>query len=578
MKKHLQNFLMGKKILAILLVTFLVVVGILIVLRVAYLGKVYPGVSANGVHLGGLSRAEAIKLLDERSKNYQSEEIEVILPSSSTKITGESLGVVYNSKRAAEKAYEIGRQNDFLTNVSSQLYALFGQAEPINIVSLDSDKTSAFLIESNNANAKSVQNASFVVDGSNVSIQEPNKGKRIDLARASSYLANHFANLDRKEMVLPVETVEPMVSSHSLLAHRDLFVKLVSNPILLQAANKSWKVDANLAASWLSSSSNGLVDKKDILTRHYSLKTSESSVFFDKKIITNYISSLASDVNIEAVDAKLTIAGGKAVVFAQSRDGRTLQVEPSAAELLTVLNTSQVTKPISLSVVTTKADVSDGNIENLGIKELISEGVSYFPGSSAERLQNVRAGAKRFNGVLVKPGQIFSFGENLGEVGPEQGYAKSKVILDGRQEYEYGGGLCQVSSTAYRAALLAGLPITQRTNHAFAISYYTAPYGTPGVDATIYYPAVDMKFKNDTPHYILIQTQMSGTTLKFSFYGTKQKEGKIRGPFYEFGSSDFNQPSKTVFYRDIMDLSGNITKTDTVSTYYKSALDYPSSN
>ena len=190
----------------------------------------------------------------------------------------------------------------------------------------------------------------------------------------------------------------------------------------------------------------------------------------------------------------------------------------------------------------------------------------------------LRITAKQFNGVLLKPDEVFSFGAILGDVGPEQGYVPGLVILGDKEVKQYGGGLCQVSSTAYRAALLAGLPILQRTNHLFAISYYTWPYSVPGVDAALYYPDVDVKFKNDTGHYILIQTVMQGYTLKFDFYGTKTKTGVIRGPQFITGSNDATVPSHTVFWRDVVDLAGNVTKTDRVDTYYKSSLDFPVSD
>ncbi|MEO7617987.1 MAG: VanW family protein, partial [Candidatus Saccharibacteria bacterium] len=177
--------------------------------------------------------------------------------------------------------------------------------------------------------------------------------------------------------------------------------------------------------------------------------------------------------------------------------------------------------------------------------------------------------------VLLAPGEQFSFGKILGDVGAEQGYKPELVILGDHEEKQYGGGLCQVSSTAYRAALLAGLPINQRYNHSFAISYYTAPYGVPGVDATIYYPQVDFKFTNDTGNYILIQTHMEGTTLTFDYYGTKVKSGQIRGPYFITGTTDNKQPSTTVFYRDVLDLAGNVIKTDTVNTHYESSDKYP---
>ena len=299
------------------------------------------------------------------------------------------------------------------------------------------------------------------------------------------------------------------------------------------------------------------------------------SITLDTTRISSSLTPIAKQIDQSAVDAKLTIAGNRATVFQQSRDGREVNIPASAEAIRDSLSGAATTASLVINV--TKAQVNDATIDQLGIHELLSEGVTYFPGSSADRLTNVRVGQARYNNYLLKPDQIFSFGEILGEVGPEQGYRPGYVILADREEKAYGGGLCQVSSTAFRAALLAGLPIVERVNHAFAINYYTAPYGVPGVDATIYYPQVDFKFKNDTGSYILIQTEMVGTTLKFRYYGTKKKEGTIRGPFFVYGSNDANQPSQTVFYRDVV-VDGKVTKTDTFKTTYKSALDFPVSD
>ncbi len=328
-------------------------------------------------------------------------------------------------------------------------------------------------------------------------------------------------------------------------------------------------------ANWLAATPTDLPLKKDILTNYYTPPSENSSTYFDSLKIAAWVKDLAGKINTEPQDAELTIVDGRATVFAQSRNGLQLDEATTISAITSYLNSQTTNGQIALSVKTIPAAVSNENIDKLGIKELISEGVTYFPGSPANRLQNVRTGAKKFNGVLLKPGQVFSFGEYLGEVSAATGYAPGLIILGDHEEKAYGGGLCQVSSTAYRAALLAGLPILQRTNHAFAISYYTAPYGVPGVDATIYYPQVDMKFLNDTGHYILIQTQMYGTTLKFDFYGTKTKSGVIRGPEYISGNSDPTIPSHTVFYRDVLDLNGKVTKTDTIHTYYQSSLDFP---
>jgi vancomycin resistance protein YoaR len=230
---------------------------------------------------------------------------------------------------------------------------------------------------------------------------------------------------------------------------------------------------------------------------------------------------------------------------------------------------------VALNLTVSQPAVREDNLADLGIVEQISEGETYFPGSPSTRLINVRAGASKFNNVLLAPGEQFSFGKLLGAVDASTGYVPELVILGDHEEKQYGGGLCQVSSTAFRAALAAGLPINQRVNHSFAISYYTWPYSAPGVDATIYYPDVDFKFTNDTGHYILMQTHMQGVDLKFDFFGTKTKTGAIRGPDFISGTTDTTKPSHTVFYRDVLDLAGKVIKTDTFNTYYKSSLDFP---
>jgi vancomycin resistance protein YoaR len=119
------------------------------------------------------------------------------------------------------------------------------------------------------------------------------------------------------------------------------------------------------------------------------------------------------------------------------------------------------------------------------------------------------------------------------------------------------------------------LPIDERENHSFAISYYQWPYNAPGVDATIYYPQVDLKFTNNTGHYILIQTIMSGDHLTFNYYGTKVESGVIRGPYFVTGSNNATQASHTVFYRDVLNTAGQVTSTDTFNSYYQPSTDFP---
>ena len=572
--KKLQNLSRGRQVLAIIVGLCLVLLSLLIAIRVAYRGRILPGITANGVYVSGLTKAEALRELNTQTAKYSTAPIESLSLQGNQQMSASQLGVEYLNEQAVNQAMSASREGFIIAQLGSELSGLLGQKPAITAVSYDTQKLSEISVGINTTAAKTVENAKFTTQAGEILVQDGSRGKRVDFALLPSAISNHFGQMQNKLFVMPILTVEPTLSAQALEAQKSILTPFKSSPLVLSYGEKSWPVDLDTIASWLALSGANQPVLTSAIASPYRLNAPAQNLYFEDKSIANYLTPLSSEINVAPVDAQLSITDGRASIFTQSRDGKALDTATST-EAISKQLTQGIATPIPLNVVTTKAEVSDENIEKLGIKELISEGVTYFPGSPPNRLQNIRVGMAKFNGVLIKPGQNFSFNDYLGEVGAEQGYAPGLVILGDREEMQYGGGLCQVSSTAYRAALMAGLPITSRVNHSFAIDYYTAPYGVPGVDATIYLPKPDLSFRNDTGNHILVQTKMVGTTLYFYFYGTKTKSGVIRGPFFVTGSSDATQPSQTVFYRDVLDLNGAVTKTDTVNTYYKSSLDFP---
>jgi vancomycin resistance protein YoaR len=164
----------------------------------------------------------------------------------------------------------------------------------------------------------------------------------------------------------------------------------------------------------------------------------------------------------------------------------------------------------------------------IGVTELLWSETSYFYGSSPERIQNIQAASKSFHGLLVAPGETFSMGEHMADVSLENGFAEALIIFGGRTIKGVGGGVCQVSTTLFRAAFNAGFPIVERYSHAYRVSYYEqGPSGgvdprLAGLDATVYFPLVDFKFKNDSPYWILMETYVNAQarTLTWKFYST----------------------------------------------------------
>lgn len=243
-------------------------------------------------------------------------------------------------------------------------------------------------------------------------------------------------------------------------------------------------------------------------------------------IVDDTLNSIAQEVNIPEEDALFNFSNNKVTEFKPSKDGRRLNIDKAKQRIkdafLTVARTDQQRIIVLLPVETVQPAVTTGNANSFGIKELIASGYSEFAGSITGRIHNVALAASRLNGVLIKPGDVFSFDQTVGDISAATGYQSAYIIKDGHTILGDGGGVCQVSTTLFRAALNAGLPIIERHAHDYRVHYYEEAGFKPGLDATVYSPSVDLKFKNDTPGYILIQTKtdLNNLSLTFNLYGT----------------------------------------------------------
>ena len=194
-------------------------------------------------------------------------------------------------------------------------------------------------------------------------------------------------------------------------------------------------------------------------------------------------------------------------------------VDTHRAALLTIDALRNAVSDIHLPVTVTQPSITllDPAFQTMGITEVLAVGESNFAGSPGPRRHNIATGLHKFNGHIIPQGAVFSFNEVLGPVNQSTGYKRELVIQGDRTLPDYGGGLCQVSTTAFRGIWEYGFPIVDRRNHSFAVQYY-APQGT---DATIYPPHTDMRFTNDSPGSILIQTFAEGDRAYFIYYGTR---------------------------------------------------------
>lgn len=252
-----------------------------------------------------------------------------------------------------------------------------------------------------------------------------------------------------------------------------------------------------------------------------------------KKPLEEILAGLAKEIDILPQNAlfRFMLEGnkGKVVVFQPSKKGRrvnaekTLRVlEEKLPSLAKQLSPSSEIK-VSLQVEAAEPKVNTSQANNLGIEEFLGKGVSYFKSSSPERMHNIGLASSRLDGLLIAPGEIFSLSEALGEISIASGYQSSYIIKEGKTVLGDGGGVCQVSTTLFRTGLNVGLPILERHPHSYRVSYYEQGGFSPGLDAAIFTPSVDLKMKNNSPAYILIQTNfnLNTKTLAFELYGKK---------------------------------------------------------
>ncbi len=295
-----------------------------------------------------------------------------------------------------------------------------------------------------------------------------------------------------------------------------------------------------------------------------------SATLIDEVTIKAYLEDLARKVNSDPADAKFSITDGKVTSFVEEKAGVTLDIEKSLQTITSALKSPTLSQQISLNYILKKPEISYGEVNNFGISALIGEGTSNFKGSPSNRIHNIKVAADRYNGILIKPGEEFSFVKALGEVDGEHGYLPELVIKNNATEPEFGGGICQVSTTAFRAAIYSGLKITARRNHAYPVSYYNPQ----GMDSTVYVPSPDLRFLNNTPGYILIQTKIVGTVLTFDFYGTDDgRKTTVDGPTITERQPD--GALKATFTQHVADKDGKEIIKDVFNSSYNSPYRYP---
>lgn len=527
--------------------------------QLMYAGRIFPGITVAGVDISGLRPdAAALKLSQTLSYPISGK---VVLRDGDNAWTASpaQLGMVFDASSSAEAAYRIGRTGGLFAALGGQIRGRgFGFDVPPVIVF---DQRVAYQYLQNLAAQidKPVIEAGLQFDGTNVSTRPGQAGRALNIDATIIYVSAQLQSFRDGEVPMIVNGYEPRLRDVSAQAEQARTI--LSQPLVLQLPNPQagdpgpWVYDVGVLSNLLGVQEVQEGDQTQL------------KVLLNPDALRKILKGIETQVNRHSQNSRFHFLNGELIALTPSLTGRALDVDGSLKTINDAVLNGQHTVP--LVVQETQPDVPDtATAAQLGITELLPNGVqtSYFRGSSAARIQNIKTAAAQFDGVLVAPGEIFSMGEKLGDISLDNGFTEALIIYGGRTIKGVGGGVCQVSTTLFRTVFFAGFPIVERVPHAYRVSYYEQTSGgidptLAGMDATVYFPLVDFKFKNDSEHWILMETSVdeSSRSLTWRFYSTYD------GRTVEWESSGLQNvvPAPKPLFRLNADLKpGQITQVD----------------
>jgi vancomycin resistance protein YoaR len=511
-------FIQRKRILIITLLAVLFLISLTVTGWILLLERFYPGTTIAQIDVSLLTKNQAKEKVTA-AINKRIEKPIVLSHNNNEKNFTISLPVIEEVlPKAIDQAFQFGhthwdasaRHNELNLNLNKEIsQSIETLKTQINQLPIDSQ----LRIENDQINVTPSQEGE-VID------EQSLKNKLNDLVNTGKLTDNR----------LPTHIAYPKLSYQTAIEIKNRLDQIRLNPLQLTFKDKTFTLDLPTLITLidLDNSDTHLISTQISQTpitvsaiRIGNKTTSDAKLLINKEKATTYFKTIATQIDQEVQEPLFAFdpsASGNSKVkeFKPPVEGQKLQIDQSVEKLSQVLLSPQqnrVELPVEVISPTNKLT------NELGIKELIGSGVSSYAGSFENRIFNVSHGASKINGILIPPGEVFSFTKTVGDITAATGYKQAYVIKSGRTVLDDGGGICQVSTTLFRAALNAGLPIVERTAHAYRVSYYEQGF-SPGIDATIFYPSVDFKFRNDTPNHILIQTTIVGTSMTVDLYGT----------------------------------------------------------
>ncbi len=481
----------------------------------SYAGRIYPNVTIRGVAVGELSAPEARQALEQRFAPFLAQPVTLTYGERTWTPTLAELGVRLELDGAVSTALAAGRHHGFFENLREVLAVYQNGLELPLHMTVDQQAMQGYLLARVAEVNQPAVDATLRLNGASISTAPAATGQQVLVAETLQEITAALQDLDSQTIALRTRELQPRLSDAAVKEAESAIAAILAGPVTLTVEGVDepyvWPLDelARLVRVERATGPAG-----DTL-----------AVSIDGAPIREQLATIAEATQVAGEHPRLDWNDGDLRIIREGTPGLRLDVARAEELVLGALGRPAAERSLAMPLSEVPSPVTAATLDQLGIGELISVGRSDFSGSAAYRITNIKAGMKLLHGVLLAPGEEFSFNETIGEIDESNGFVEGYAIVQNRTQLEWGGGICQDSTTMFRAAFWAGLPITERWGHSFYISWYDkfafAGYGDgPGMDATIFTGALDLKFLNDTGNWLLIQSLTDGTTAEVRIYGT----------------------------------------------------------
>jgi vancomycin resistance protein YoaR len=513
-------------------------------------GRAFDGVSLAGQPVGGKSRAAIRELLEQRYADFRRAPATIVFEGRTWTPTLEQLGVSFDLDQITDEAMAAGHRGGPIER-AEEIWALWrGGLDVAPRITVDGAKLQSYLSSLAAEIERPPRDAALSIAEGRPLPTPAQPGRQVLADATAIDILRSLQRLEPADIALRTRVLAPSLSDEGMAEALDDARALLKQPLVLKHGAQSWSWDAEKISSFLAIQAD---DER-------------MTVSVDRERLTRAIEMLAQLADSPSAEPRVAFRNGKLRITQEGQVGWRIKQPEAVDAIIAALRTP--VRDVELPGEELTPQVTAKKLPSLGVVELVGAGTTSYAGSAQYRITNIKAGARRMNGVLIAPGEEFSFNTQLGDVDEKNGFVQGYAVIGNHTQLEWGGGVCQDSTTVFRAAFWAGLPITERHAHPFYISWYDAfsyPNGAaaPGMDATIFTGVSDLKFLNDTGNWLLMEavTNDAEQTLTVRLYGTKPNRiVEARGPDID---NRVPPPSEPVYLTDNQLAAGTVKQTDT---------------